>query len=158
MCFLLSIILLCDCARLVVVVVHSGCRHRRIPRSVVAVVFAPSVIVSSATDLPTRPRHGRCRRLALRASRGQRRRWLALAECLEHQPRHDVIFMLVVPARLRCLCCCPPPPKTPFPKSVEDDLQEIARARAPPPLPCWCRRHPPSQRRCRRCSPDPPAQ
>ena len=55
MCFLLSIKLLCDCAGLVVVVVRSGCRHRCIPHSVVAVGFAPSVIVSSATDLPRPP-------------------------------------------------------------------------------------------------------
>jgi hypothetical protein len=43
------------------------------------------------------------------------------------RPCHNVFFVLVVPARLRHLCCRPPPAKTPFPKSVEDDLQEIAR-------------------------------
>jgi len=40
---------------------------------------------------------------------------------------HDVFFVFIVPAHLRCLHCSPPPPKTPFPKLVEDDLQEIAR-------------------------------
>ena len=55
MCFLLSFILLCDCAHLIVVVVRSGCRHGCIPRSIIAVVFAPSVIVSSATDPPLPP-------------------------------------------------------------------------------------------------------
>ena len=55
MCFLLSIILLCDCARLIVAVVCSGCRHQRIPRSVVAIIIAPSVIVSSTTDPPRPP-------------------------------------------------------------------------------------------------------
>jgi len=37
------------------VFVRSRCHHRRIPRSVVAVVLAPSVIVSSATDPPHPP-------------------------------------------------------------------------------------------------------
>ena len=37
------------------VVVRSHCRHRRIPRSVVAAIVAPSVIVSSATDPPCPP-------------------------------------------------------------------------------------------------------
>jgi len=37
------------------VVVRGRCRHRRMPRSVVAIVFAPSMIVSSATDSPRLP-------------------------------------------------------------------------------------------------------
>ena len=41
--------------RCIMVVNCSRCCHRRIPRSVVAVVFAPSVIVSSATDPPRPP-------------------------------------------------------------------------------------------------------
>ena len=37
------------------VFVHSRCRHQRIPRSVVAVILTPSVIVLSTTDPPHPP-------------------------------------------------------------------------------------------------------
>jgi hypothetical protein len=123
--------LCCYARRLVVVcmvVVRSRCCHRRIPRSVVAAIVAPSVIVSSATDPLARPRRGRLRRSALRVSRGQQRRRLPLAEHLELRPCRNVFFVLVVPACLR-LRCRPPPPETPCPS---------ART---PPLSRWCCRH-----------------
>ena len=55
MCFLLNIRVYCYARRLVVecmVVVRSRCHHQCIPRSVVAAVLDPSVIVSSTTDPP----------------------------------------------------------------------------------------------------------
>ena len=125
MCFLLSIKLLCDCAGLVVVVVRSGCCYRRIPRFVVAVGFAPSVIVSSATDLPRPPSP---RLLPTIGASGEP--WTTTTTARPRRAsrlRHDVFFLLIVPARLCRLLCCPPPPKMSFPKLAEDDLQEIVR-------------------------------
>jgi len=66
------------------VVVHCRCSHRCIPRSVVAVVLALSVIVSSATDPPHPPSPRLSPTIALWASRGRRKRRLALTEHLEH--------------------------------------------------------------------------
>jgi hypothetical protein len=49
------VVRLCTSHLCSMVVDRSHCHHRRIPRSVVAIVFAPSVIISSATDPPRPP-------------------------------------------------------------------------------------------------------
>ena len=54
-----------------------------------------------------------------------------LAERLEHQPRHNVFFVLIVPTRLHRLCRCRPPAETSFPKLAERNLQEIVRVIPP---------------------------
>jgi hypothetical protein len=134
MCFLLNIILLCDCAHLVVVCSCCCCHHKCIPRSVIAVILATSRGEAPSDDDDNNDYTGR----ALSSGGGHWRPAVTmaathlpthpLAERLEHQPRHNVCFVLVVPTRLRCLCCHRhPPPKMPLPKLAERDLQEITR-------------------------------
>ena len=117
--------LLCDCARLVVVCSCCCCHHKCIPRSVVAVILATSHGEAPSDNDDNNDHAGRasCRAATMAATHLPTH---PLAERLEHQPRHDVFFVLVAPTCLRCLCCRRhPPPKTPLPRLAERDLQEI---------------------------------
>ena len=142
------VVRLCMSCRCIMVVDRSRCGHRRIPRSI-AVVFAPSVIVLSATD-PPRPPSPRssptigasgepwtttttarpCR--ASRTSTASRRLFCARRPC--SSPSSSLSF-----------------------SSSHNALPKVGGGRPPrncartPPLPCRCCRHPPSQCRCRHC-------
>ena len=123
------IFVLCDCARLV----GCCCRRKCIPQSVVTVILTTSrgEAPSDDDDDDDDDHAGRA------SSSGGGRRRLAgtmaathlpmhpLSERLEHQPRQDVFFVLVIPDRLHRLRRCRPPAKTPLPKLAERDLQEI---------------------------------
>ena len=96
------------------------------PRSVVAVVCAPSVIVSSATDPPPLPLP---RSSLMIVALGEP--WTkTMTACPRRASRTSTASRRLLRARRPCSSpsssCCPPPPETPIPKSVEDDLQEIA--------------------------------
>ena len=141
--------LLCDCACLVVVcmvVVRSGCRHRRIPRSVVAVVFAPSVIISYATDLPCPPSP---RSSSTIGASGKL--WTTMTTACPCRASRTLT------ASRRLLCAhrpCLSPLSLLSSSSSQNALPKVSgggpprnRARTPL-LPHQCRRHPPLQRRC----------
>ena len=143
MCFFYSMI--CDCApHHIVVCSRCCCRHQCIPRSVVAVVLAPSCIDAPSDNDDNDG-----------DTAGQVSSLLVAAAAIADESPGSPPCRAVVPTCLRRLClCCHPPPKTPLPKLTERDLQEIVRAPfLPRPHPR--RRHPPSQRRCRLCPPSP---
>jgi len=98
------------------------------PHSVIAIVlFAPSVIVSSATDPPRLPS---LRSSLMIVASGEP--WTTTTTARPRTAsRTSTASRRLLRARRPCssppLHCRPPPPETPFPKSAEDDLQKIAR-------------------------------
>ena len=143
MCFFYSMI--CDCApHHIVVCSRCCCRHQCIPRSVVAVVLAPSCVEAPSDNDDNDG-----------DTAGQVSSLLVAAAAIADESPGSPPCRAVVPTCLRRLClCCHPPPKTPLPKLAERDLQEIVRAPFLPRL-SPRRRHPPSQRRCPLCPPSP---
>ena len=151
--------LYCYARRLIVVcmvVVRSRRCHRRIPRSVVAAVIAPSVIVSSATDPPRPPSPQSSP--AIGAS-GEP--WTTT---MTARPRRASRTLTASRRLLRARRPCSSPSSSLSFSSSQNALPKVGGGRPPKicarttPLPCRCRRHPPSQCRCRHRPPDPPAQ
>ena len=151
--------LCCYARRLVVVcmvVVHSRCGHRRIPRSVVAAIVAPSVIVLSATDPPRPPLP---RSLPTIGASGEPWTTTTMARSCRASRTSTASRRL-----LRARRPCSSPSSSLSFSSSQNALPKVGGGRPPKicarttPLPCRCRRHPPSQCRCRHRPPDPPAQ
>ena len=115
MCFFYSMI--CDCApHHIVVCSRCCCRHQCIPRSVVAVVLAPSCIDAPSDNDDNDG-----------DTAGQVSSLLVAAAAIADESPGSPPCRAVVPTCLRRLrLCCHPPPKTPLPKLAERDLQEIA--------------------------------
>ncbi len=149
------VVRLCMSCRCIMVVDRCRCRHRRIPRSV-AVVFAPSVIVSSATDPPRPPSP---RSLPTIGASGETRTTTTTA-CSRRASRTSTASRCLLRA---CRPCSSPLSLLSF-SSSQNTLPKVGGGRPPrnrartPPLPRRCCRHPPSRCRCRYRPPDPPAQ
>ena len=138
------------------VVLRSRCRHRRIPRSVVAVVFAPSVILLPTTNPPHPPSP---RSSPTIGASGEP--WTTTMMARPHRASQT---SSVSRRLLRARCPCSSPSSLLSSSSSRNALPKVGggrppRNRAPTPmLPRWCRRHPPLQCRCRHRPPNPPAQ
>ena len=150
------VVRLCMSCRCIMVVNCSRCCHRRIPRSVVAVVFAPSVIVSSATDPPRPPSP---RSSPTIGASGEP--WTTTTTAC---PRRASQTSTAARRLLRARRPCSSPSSSLSFSSSQNTLPKVGGGRPPrncartPPLPRRCRRHPPLRRRCRPRPPDPPAQ
>ena len=138
------------------VFVRSRCRHQCIPRSVVAVILTPSVIVLSTTDPPCLPSS---RSSLMIGASGKP--WTTTTM---DRPRR----VSRTSTASRRLLCARRPCSSPFSllssSSSQNALPKVGGGRPPksrehtPLLPRWCCHHPPSRRRCRCCPPNPPAQ
>ena len=149
------VVQLCMSCRCIMVVDRSHCGHRRIPRSI-AVVFAPSVIVLSATDPPRPPSPWSSPTIGASGEP-----WTTtMTACPRRVSRTSTTSRRLL--RARHPCSSPSSSLSFF--SSQNALPKVGGGRPPrnrartPPLPRWCRRHPPSRCRCRRCPLDPPAQ
>ncbi len=146
---------LCTSRLCSIVVDQCRCRHRRIPRSIVAIVFAPSVIVSSVTD-PPRPPSPRSSPTIGASGKP----WTTTTTA---SPRRASQTSTVSRRILRARCPCSSPSSSLSSSSSRNALPKVGGGRAPrnraliPPLLHRCRCHPPSRRRCRHFPPDPPA-
>ena len=141
----------CHC---IMVVNRSRCRHRCIPRSV-AVVFAPSVIISSATDPPRPPSPWSSPTIGASGEP-----WTTtMTACPFRASQTSTASRHLLRARRPCSS---PLSSLPF-SSSQNTLLKVGGGQPPRnrarthPLPRRCRRHPPSRCRCRRRPPDPPA-
>ena len=149
------VVRLCMSCRCIMVVDRSRCGHQRIPRSV-AVVFAPSVIVSSATDPPRLPSPWSSPTIGASGEP-----WTTT---MTARPRRTSRTSTTSRRLLRARRPCSSPSSSLSFFSSQNALPKVSGGRPPrnrartPPLPRWCRLHPPSQCRCRLRPPDPPAQ
>ena len=112
------------------VVICSRCCHRRIPRSVVAAVVAPSMIFSSAED-PPRP-------LSPRSSPAIGASGEPWTTTMTAPPRR-ASRTSTASRRLLCARCPCSSPSLLSSSSSRNALPK--RAYPPAPLPCRCRRH-----------------
>ena len=142
------VVRLCMSCRCIMVVDHSRCRHIRIPCSV-AVVFAPSVIVSSATDPPRPPSPQSSPTIGASGEP-----WTMT---MTARPRRASRTSTVSRRLLRARRPCSFPLSSLLFSSSQNALPKVGGGRPPrncartPPLPCRFCRHPPSQCRCRHC-------
>jgi hypothetical protein len=137
-------------------VVRSRYRHRRIARSVVAVVFAPSVIVLSATDPPRPPSP---RSSPTIGALGEPWTTMMMA-------RPPIASRTSTASRRLLRACrpCSSPSSSLSSFSSRNALPKVGGGQPPknrvptPPLPRWCHHHPPLRCLCCRRPPNPPAQ